>query len=146
MSRYFLLGLLLLCSIVAAAQTGPFTLRTESITLVGHELRVDIYQPSVNSTSDAAIVAHGFTRSRARHRDLAVALAGVGVTVVVPDLPYTVDHWGNGDAIVELEHSLAAGALGLRPLERSHLVLIGTSLEASPPCWLRRSCQGSLVG
>jgi pimeloyl-ACP methyl ester carboxylesterase len=127
MSRHFLVICSLLWSIVAAAQTGPFTLRTESITLVGHELRVDVYQPSVDVTPDVAIVAHGFTRSRARHRDLAVDLAGVGVTVVVPDLPYTADHWGNGDAIVELERALAAGALGLSPLDRSHLVLIGTS-------------------
>lgn len=127
MYRHFLLTALLLCSVVATAQTAPFTLRTESTTLAGHELRIDVYQPSSNATAEMAIIAHGFTRSRARHRDLAVALAGAGVTVVVPDLPYVMNHWGNGDAIVELEHTLEAGALGLPPLVRSHLVLIGTS-------------------
>ena len=127
MVRHLVFAALMLCSVVATAQTAPFTLHTESITLAGHALHVDVYQPAINGTSELAIVAHGFTRSRARHRDLAVALAGAGVTVVVPDLPYVLDHWGNGDAVVELEHALEAGALGLPPLVRSRLVLIGTS-------------------
>lgn len=73
-----------------------------------------------------AIVAHGFTRSRARHRDLGRALATAGVTAVIPDLPH-VDQWNNGEAVLELVHKLEAGALGLAPIARSRLVLIGTS-------------------
>ena len=46
---------------------------------------------------------------------------------MIPDLPYILNHWGNGDAIEELAHKLEAGALGLPPLDPSRLVLIGTS-------------------
>jgi dienelactone hydrolase len=74
-----------------------------------------------------AIIAHGFTRSRIRHRDLGRALAEAGVTAVIPDLPNVVDLWGNGDAIVELAQKLEAGTLGALPAARSHVVLIGTS-------------------
>ncbi|MGI8895257.1 MAG: hypothetical protein ACR2HE_06335, partial [Casimicrobiaceae bacterium] len=73
-----------------------------------------------------AIVAHGFTRSRGRHRDLGQALAVAGVTAIIPDLPH-MDQWNNGEAIVELVHKLEAGALGRPPIARSRLVLIGTS-------------------
>jgi dienelactone hydrolase len=66
-------------------------------------------------------------RSRARHRDLGQALAAAGVTAVIPDLPYILNHWGNGEALAELAHKLEAGALGLPPIEPSRIVLIGTS-------------------
>jgi pimeloyl-ACP methyl ester carboxylesterase len=46
---------------------------------------------------------------------------------VIPDLPNVMNLWGNGDAIAELVHRLEGGALGLPPIERSRLVLIGTS-------------------
>ena len=127
MLRHFLFVTFLLCSAAATAQSEPFALRTESTDLVGHKLRIDIYEPSSDPTGEVAIVAHGFTRTRVRHRDVAVALATAGITVVVPDLPYIVDHWGNGNAIVELAHLLETGAFGLPPVARSRLVLIGTS-------------------
>ena len=73
-----------------------------------------------------AIVAHGFTRSRVRHGDLGRALAIAGVTAVIPDLPH-VDQWNNGEAVVELVQKLEIGELGLPPIARSRLVLIGTS-------------------
>ncbi|MEJ7667555.1 MAG: hypothetical protein WKH97_02245 [Casimicrobiaceae bacterium] len=38
-----------------------------------------------------------------------------------------MDQWNNGAAVVELVHKLEAGALGLQPIARSRLVLIGTS-------------------
>jgi pimeloyl-ACP methyl ester carboxylesterase len=54
-------------------------------------------------------------------------LAAAGVIAVIPDLPSVMNLWGNGDAIVELAQKLETGALGLPPIARSHLVLIGTS-------------------
>ena len=74
-----------------------------------------------------AIVAHGWNRSRIRHRDLGRALASAGITAIIPDLPNFLNLWGNGDAIVDLAHRLEAGAFGLEPIERGRLVLIGTS-------------------
>lgn len=112
---------------VAAAQPAPITSYTESVELAGGEQSVDVYRPDVESTVGVAIVAHGFTRSRARHRDLGRALAEAGVIAVIPDLPSVMDLWANGDAIAELAQRLEAGALRLPPVARSRLVLIGTS-------------------
>jgi len=111
----------------AAAQPTAFILHSDVIELGGHEVHVDVYEPSAEPSGEVTIVAHGFARSRARHRDLGEALAAAGVTAVIPDLPYILNHWGNGDAIEELVHKLEIGALGLPPIEQSHLVLVGTS-------------------
>ena len=115
-----------LCT-AAAAQPAAFIMHSEDVELGGHNVHVDIYEPGAEPSSEVAIVAHGVARSRARHRDLGQALAAAGVTAVIPDLPYILNHWGNGDAIEELVHQLESGALGLRPIEQSHLVLVGTS-------------------
>lgn len=119
--------MLLLCAVAAAAQPAPFIPHTEMVELSGHAVHVDVYAPGADPPGGVAIVAHGFMRSRARHRDLGQALAAAGVTAVIPDLPYILNHWGNGEAIAELTHTLEAGALGLPPIERSRIVLIGTS-------------------
>jgi dienelactone hydrolase len=112
---------------LACAPATALSPRTETVDLGGHASKVDIYRPLVNQSGDVAIIAHGFTRTRARHRDLAEALADAGITAVVPDLPHVVDHWGNGDAVVDLERALEGGRLGLPPVPRSRIVLIGTS-------------------
>jgi dienelactone hydrolase len=111
----------------AVAQPAPPAVDTEPTELDGHAVQVDIYRPADGPADAVAIVAHGFTRTRARHRDLGRALAAAGITAVIPDLPHVLDHWGNGDAVVELAHQLEAGALGLAAVQRSRLVLIGTS-------------------
>ena len=111
----------------AVAQTAAFTMDTVATVVVGHSIRVDIYRPAAGAVDGVAIVAHGFTRSRARHRELGRALASAGMTAIIPDLPNVLDHWGNGDAILELAHRLEVGEFGLPPIPRSRLVLIGTS-------------------
>lgn len=110
-----------------ASKPEAFAVSTASMELAGQEQRVDVYRPAVVPSTGAAIVAHGFGRSRVRHRDLGRALAAAGITAVIPDLPQLLNIWLNGDAIVELAHKLEAGALGLAPVERGRLVLIGTS-------------------
>ena len=115
------------CIGVAAAHAAPQTSYTESVALAGEDKAVDVYRPDVEPAAGVAIIAHGFTRSRARHRDLGRALASAGVIAVIPDLPSVMDLWSNGDAIAELAQKLEAGALGLAPVARSRLVLIGTS-------------------
>jgi dienelactone hydrolase len=117
----------MLCVGMAAAQPSPRTSYTESVALAGEEQAVDVYRPDIEPPAGVAIIAHGFTRSRARHRDLGRALASAGVIAVIPDLPSVMDLWSNGDAIAELAQKLEAGALGLAPVARSRLVLIGTS-------------------
>jgi alpha-beta hydrolase superfamily lysophospholipase len=69
------------------------------------------------------VIAHGFTRSRARHVVLARRLADEGFFVAVPDLPYWTRAHGNADAIVDLVKVVETErGLGARPV-----VLIGTS-------------------
>ncbi len=119
--------LLLFFAASATAELTTFTKDTESVEIAGFDESVDIYRPATGPSAGVAIVAHGFTRSRIRHRDLGRALAEAGVTAVIPDLPNVMDLWGNGDAIVELTQKLEAGRLGEPPPVRSHVVLIGTS-------------------
>jgi dienelactone hydrolase len=111
----------------AHAQVASYDVRTASATLDGRDVDVDVYRPAADETAGVAILAHGFTRERSRHRDLARALADAGIVAVVPDLPNVMNHWGNGDALVDLAHALERGALGLDPVARSRLVLVGTS-------------------
>src|SRR4029453_6980838 len=118
---------ILLFAANAAAQPVTFTQDTESVEIAGYEASVDIYRPVSGPSAGVAIVAHGFTRSRIRHRDLGRALAEAGVTAVIPDLPNVMDLWGNGEAIVELAQKLEAGILYAPPASRSRVVLIGTS-------------------
>lgn len=128
-ARRFALGLAGIIGIatLAHAQNLPIAVHTETTSLAGFDQSVDIYRPLGTMSHGVAVVAHGWTRSRSRHSDLGRALADAGVTAVIPDLPNVMNLWGNGDAIVELARQLEAGAFGLPPLDRSRLVLIGTS-------------------
>jgi pimeloyl-ACP methyl ester carboxylesterase len=119
--------ILLIVALGAAAQPSAFRRETVSVEIAGVREDVDIYRPVERSSIGVAIVAHGFTRSRARHRDLGQALARAGITAVIPDLPNVLDHWGNGDAVVDLVQKLESGQFGIPPTERMRLVLIGTS-------------------
>lgn len=112
---------------LATAQPTTYTKDTATIEYPGFEGSVDIYRPGDGASAGVAIIAHGFTRSRIRHRELGRALAEAGVTAVIPDLPNVMDLWGNGTAIVDLVDKLEAGAFGPMPAGRAHLVLIGTS-------------------
>jgi len=116
----------LLCAGNGAATVVDLTLQTLRADLAGQSVQVDVYHPAWGAGNAVAIVAHGFTRSRVRHRDLGHALAAAGVTAVIPDLPH-VDHWNNGEAVVELVRKLETGALGLAAADRTRIVLIGTS-------------------
>jgi dienelactone hydrolase len=127
MLRLPLLIAFLLCTASAVAQPAPFSVRTESAHLDGQDVQVDVVQPRADTLDGVAILAHGFARDRSRHRVLGEELAAAGVIAVIPDLPHIVDHWRNGAALAELANKLESGALGLPPVKRSRLVLIGTS-------------------
>ena len=127
MPRLPLLIAFLLCTASAAAQPAPFNMRTESARLDDQDVQVDVFRPGAGPPDGVAILAHGFARDRSRHRALGEELAAGGVVAVIPDLPHIVDYWRNGAALVELANMLESGALGLPPVERSRLVLIGTS-------------------
>jgi dienelactone hydrolase len=131
MSRFAILLAWFALAAPVIAQAPAFVARTQSLTFGDTTTVVDIYQPAAGPVAGTAIIAHGFTRSRERHRNLGRALAAAGVVALVPDLPYAADPWRNGQAIVALAHALETGemalALPLPRLQRSSLVLIGTS-------------------
>jgi acetyl esterase/lipase len=127
MLRLSILIAFLLCTASAAAQPALFSMRTESARLDDQDVQVDVFRPGAGPPDGVAILAHGFARDRSRHRALGEELAAAGVIAVIPDLPHIVDYWRNGAALVELANMLESGALGLAPVDRSRLVLIGTS-------------------
>jgi len=139
-ARAVLLALLALAA-PAIAHAVSFA-RTTTVEVDGSPVTVDVYEPGARTPLGVAIVAHGFTRSRARHRDAGRALAEAGVIAIVPDLPNYVDLWGNGTAIVGLVGRLAEGALGLPPVERSSIVLIGTSAGGLATVWAASKLPG----
>jgi len=114
-------------ALAASAQESPTVVQETHAMQLGSETRdVDVYRPGAAPVG-IAIVAHGFARSRARHRDLGRALAEAGIVAVVPDLPSVLNLWTNGDALAEFEKRLEDGALPSLPVARDRVVLVGTS-------------------
>jgi dienelactone hydrolase len=111
---------------LAPAAPAQVTQESHTIVLGGEPRGVDVFRPA-SKPLGVAIVAHGFTRSRARHYDLGHALAEAGIVAVVPDLPNVVDLWSNGDALADLAQRLEHGALPALEVTRDRLVLLGTS-------------------
>jgi dienelactone hydrolase len=95
----------LLAPIRAAAQAP---VQTQVHTLDGHRVTLDVY-PAAGSPRGAAILSHGFTRSRRTLAGHAQALADAGVLVLTPDLPCTFDFRCNARALAALVASLRAG-------------------------------------
>lgn len=115
-----LLSLMLAAGTVPAAAAG--SVETQRLMLAGHATRVDVYAPQVPARA-LALIAHGFTRSRAQHVKLAERLADEGFFVAVPDLPHTIRHEANADTLVALVATLVAE----RNFDTLPVVLIGTS-------------------
>ena len=89
-----------------AAAQAP--VQTQVHTLDGHRVTLDVY-PAAGSPRGAAILSHGFTRSRRTLAGHAQALADAGVLVLTPDLPCTFDFRCNARALAALVASLRAG-------------------------------------
>ena len=90
---------------LAAAQVP---VQTQVHTLDGHRVTLDVY-PAAGAPRGAAILSHGFTRSRRTLAGHAQALADAGVLVLTPDLPCTFDFRCNARALAALVASLRAG-------------------------------------
>jgi len=114
----------LLFSLTLAAGVAPAAalVETHLLTLTGQAAVVDVYAPAAPPRA-LAVIAHGFTRSRAQHVMLAERLAEAGFLVAVPDLPHSVRHEANADAIV----ALVAAIVAEHKLDTLPVVLIGTS-------------------
>jgi len=114
---------LALASVGAPAAASPAApVETRRLMLDGHTAKVDLYAPATPPRA-LAVIAHGFTRSRAQHVVLAERLADAGFLVAVPDLPHWLRHEANADALV----ALVAEVVAERRLDTLPVVLIGTS-------------------
>jgi dienelactone hydrolase len=96
----------------ASAADGPGSRpgvveRTVSIEFDGSAEAVDLFRPSTGDPKAVVILAHGFTRSRQNLGDLGRDLAAAGFVAVVPNLPYLVDHTGNGRVLARLAERIA---------------------------------------
>jgi dienelactone hydrolase len=105
----------------AAAPAVPAPMQTQVHALDGHRVTLDVY-PAVGPLRGAAILSHGFTRSRHTLAGHARALADAGVLALTPDLPCTFDFRCNARALAALVGSLRAGGTFGAPVERVMLV------------------------
>jgi dienelactone hydrolase len=99
----------------------PATVQTQVHTVDGHRVTLDVY-PAVGPLRGAAILSHGFTRTRQTLAGHAQALADAGVLALTPDLPCTFDFRCNARALAALVGSLRAGGVFGGPVERVMLV------------------------
>ena len=105
----------------AGEPAAPAPVQTQTPTLDGHRVTLDVY-PAAGGLHGAAILSHGFTRSRRTLAGHAQALADAGVLVLTPDLPCTFDFRCNARALAALVQSLRAGGPFGAPVEKVMLV------------------------
>jgi len=85
----------------AAESTVKVIPQTQVLNINGHSVEVDVYKPS-GPQKGAAILTHGFTRSRTTMGEHAQALAARGVLAITPDMPCTFDFRCNASVITEM--------------------------------------------
>lgn len=115
---------LALCAVVTVcigAFAAPPPVQTLEATLDGHRVTLDVH-PTAGPPRGAAILSHGFTRSRRTLAGHARALADAGVLALTPDLPCTFDFRCNGRALAALVAQLRAGGVFGPPVDRVMLV------------------------
>jgi dienelactone hydrolase len=89
--------------------------------LDGHRVTLDVYA-AAGPVRGAAILSHGFTRSRQTLAGHAQALAEAGVLALTPDLPCTFDFRCNARALAALVGALRAGGAFGAPVDKVMLV------------------------
>lgn len=103
------------------AAAAPPPVQTLEATLDGHRVTLDVH-PTAGPARGAAILSHGFTRSRRTLAGHAQALADAGVLALTPDLPCTFDFRCNARALAALVAQLRAGGAFGPPVARVMLV------------------------
>lgn len=88
-----------------AESTVKITPQTQAVKINGTSIEVDVYKP-IGPLKGAAILTHGFTRSRTTMGEHAQALAARGVLAITPDMPCTFDFRCNANAIAGLVNLL----------------------------------------
>ncbi len=112
-------------SVVLALAAGPAVaappVQTRELVLDGHGVTLDVHA-AAGAPRGAAILSHGFTRSRTTLAGHAQALAAAGVLALTPDLPCTFDFRCNARALAALVAQLRRGGVFGPPVERVMLV------------------------
>ena len=103
------------------ALEGASTVQAKVVSVNGHRVTLDTYR-AIGPLRGAAILSHGFTRSRRTLAGHAQALAVAGLLVLTPDLPCTFDFRCNARALAELVGSLRAGGTFGPPVDGVMLV------------------------
>jgi dienelactone hydrolase len=85
----------------ASESTPNIRPQTQVVKINGQTVEVDVYKP-IGPQKGAAILTHGFTRSRTTMGEHAQALAARGVLAITPDMPCTFDFRCNASAIAEM--------------------------------------------
>jgi dienelactone hydrolase len=88
-----------------AEPTVKITPQTQIVKINGTSIEVDVYKP-LGPQKGAAILTHGFTRSRTTMGEHAQVLAARGVLAITPDMPCTFDFRCNASAIASLVNLL----------------------------------------
>ena len=89
-------------SVLHASESTPnIRPQTQAVKINGTSVEVDVYKP-IGPQKGAAILTHGFTRSRTTMGEHAQALAARGVLAITPDMPCTFDFRCNASAIAEM--------------------------------------------
>jgi dienelactone hydrolase len=97
--------LLAVLSTSHAEPTAKIIPQTQVVKINDTSVEVDVYKP-IGPQKGAAILTHGFTRSRATMGEHAQALAARGVLAITPDMPCTFDFRCNASAIAGLVNLL----------------------------------------
>ena len=105
----------------SAGTPGPAPAQTQVHALDGQRVTLDVF-PAAGPLRGAAILSHGFTRSRRTLAGHAQALADAGVLALTPDLPCTFDFRCNARALAALVGALRTGGTFGAPVERVMLV------------------------
>jgi dienelactone hydrolase len=93
------LMLIAVSSVLHASESTPnIRSQTQVVKINGTSIEVDVYRP-IGPQKGAAILTHGFTRSRTTMGEHAQALAARGVLAITPDMPCTFDFRCNASAI-----------------------------------------------
>jgi hypothetical protein len=90
----------------------------------GRAVTLDVH-PAIGTPRGAAVLSHGFTRSRRTMAGHAEALARDGVLALTIDLPYTFDFPRNAQALADLVAHLRRGGVFGPPVD--HVMLVGFS-------------------
>jgi dienelactone hydrolase len=85
----------------AAEPKAKVVPQTQILNINGQTVEVDVYKP-IGPQKGAAILTHGFTRSRTTMGEHAQALAARGVLAITPDMPCTFDFRCNASSITEM--------------------------------------------